>query len=555
MAGPVEETVKLLPLLLVGAVAWNRVRRFGVADFLVLGAATGAGFQLAEDLLRRLAQRPGFIDAMLMDGDEFTDYHVLSLFPGWADYDGMEFSGHAVSSGLIGAGIGLAVVLAGRGGAWRLVWLVPPLVLVWVTAGHMAFNDEAGLGSAGLLPEALHRLHETLGSGHANRYVLLALLVLAVAVDWQAMRRVSAQVPALVPSASWQPWAEIRVLWSGLRRGPRSYLQALLLVRSHRELALGAARAQGRPRYDGEVRGRVAGLLAVFAPMPAAGAVVAIAALVSGAWPGRSPSGEAAYLAALFDDLAQWWEQLGPVGQVMVIAGAVGALTMVGMGVLPATLFALNLTAIPDSGRGIADFLRNPGRAISDFVSSRSPADLIWTIPALVFSARIPVAVRNQVTRFALRWDERAWRSSLPYEPIGTWQKRARSLKHPYSTNYEQWIRGRTGGSVRHEYTVNGVDFDGTETVIRNGQPVEALIEVKGKYGWMLRNDGTWRWEKVPERMLAQMERQVRAAQGRPVRWYFLEERVADEMRILVEENERLAGRVEVIWQPMDEGL
>ena len=49
IAGPVEETLKLLPLAAVAWFATNRWRRMGVADHLLLGVAAGAGFQLTEE--------------------------------------------------------------------------------------------------------------------------------------------------------------------------------------------------------------------------------------------------------------------------------------------------------------------------------------------------------------------------------------------------------------------------------------------------------------------------------------------------------------------------
>jgi hypothetical protein len=47
----IEELAKVLPVLVVAC--WSRVRRqWGLTDYLLLGAGCGAGFGLAEDLLR-----------------------------------------------------------------------------------------------------------------------------------------------------------------------------------------------------------------------------------------------------------------------------------------------------------------------------------------------------------------------------------------------------------------------------------------------------------------------------------------------------------------------
>lgn len=57
-----------------GAVAWNRIRRWSAADFAVGAAAAGAGFNLCEDLLRRVATAPSALAAMFSDDGYGTRY-------------------------------------------------------------------------------------------------------------------------------------------------------------------------------------------------------------------------------------------------------------------------------------------------------------------------------------------------------------------------------------------------------------------------------------------------------------------------------------------------
>lgn len=413
LAGPIEEMLKLVPLLGVALLAWNRVRRFGATDFLLVAAASGAGFQLVEDLLRRTVQKPWFIGSVLMDGDQFTNYGPWTLFPGWADYDELELSGHAVSSGLVGAAIGLAVLLAARGGGWRLTWVLPAITLAWVTADHMVFNDTTGLGAARLLPAPLVDLHEMVGGGHANRYALLTLLAAAVAVDYAALRRGRTGVPALPGPRRLFPLAEAVVLWRGLRGRARTLLTALALVREHRELAFGEARAAGRIRRHDRLRALLEQHRAMLAPLFAASAAMAAMVLVGvgsvlvvrsrhvsldGILPeaGAGPAVLGAFLAGLFDLLADWWDGLGPDGKALVVVGAVGVLSLFGMGVFPATMWALSATAVPETGHGIATFLRHPGRAVADFVSSRTPGDAVVVLAgSLFFRGKLPPGVRR----------------------------------------------------------------------------------------------------------------------------------------------------------------
>ncbi|WP_455569265.1 PrsW family glutamic-type intramembrane protease, partial [Thermobifida halotolerans] len=119
LAVPVEEIAKFTPLLLFWLVARHRLRRFAAVDYLLAAAACGAGFQLAETLARTLLFG-GLPDPLLPQGG------LLTPLPGWVDLPGtgIRFSGHAVTTGLVGAALGLAVV--GRGLYGARLWLGAP---------------------------------------------------------------------------------------------------------------------------------------------------------------------------------------------------------------------------------------------------------------------------------------------------------------------------------------------------------------------------------------------------------------------------------------------
>lgn len=352
VAGPVEEVLKLLPVALVGAVAWHRMRRFSAADFLVAGAAAGAGFQLTEDLIRRIASSAGFLGSLYMGAPNLTKYGPVTLFPGWGQYDTVEFAGHGVTTAMVTAGIGLAVMLR-RWRGWR--WLLPVLLLCWVIFDHMGFNSTAGLGGH-LMPDVVAGVHTALGAGNANRYLLLVLLVIAVAIDCKAINSVERHVPPLMPVPVGQsstsvatasptpirppvsglakagPGAElarqVNVCWRASRAGLGAYVLALDTLRRRRELAVGVYRARGQPRRHSALT------QGVHEQSLRLAALLAVTALLSVVWWPRATArqGTPVFLAGLFDDLATWWNNLSPTAQALVIAGAVAALLLLGAG-------------------------------------------------------------------------------------------------------------------------------------------------------------------------------------------------------------------------------
>ncbi len=155
LAGPVEETLKLLPLLVVFAFARNRWRRLGAVDFILLGLAGGAGFQFAEDTIRRLVATAqpqiglfGLLASLHGTNSTATDYGFFQLFPGGNELGRLTidgtlsgatvFPGHAVLTAMVAGGIGLAI--RGRRRWGKPVWILPVLLWLAAIANHMAAN-------------------------------------------------------------------------------------------------------------------------------------------------------------------------------------------------------------------------------------------------------------------------------------------------------------------------------------------------------------------------------------------------------------------------------
>ena len=226
-AAPAEEAAKLVPLAVFWAVARNRAARLAAVDFLLLGVAAGAGFGLAEGTAAALTT-PG------------TGWHLAAVLPGWADAGGLRFPGHAVTTGLVGAGIGLAAIThrrlakarqghsghgqsghgqsghgpSGRPGhsrpgrwGWWTVWLLPAVLFGWAVLDHLGYDAVSGTP----IPGWVSRLQAVTGNGHESRWLLVALLAACVAFDYRARRAAADTVPPLpgVP------------LWAGLARTAR----------------------------------------------------------------------------------------------------------------------------------------------------------------------------------------------------------------------------------------------------------------------------------------------------------------------------------------------
>lgn len=78
---------------------------------------------------------------------------------------------------------------------------------------------------------------------------------------------------------------------------------------------------------------------------------------------------------------------------------------------------------------------------------------------------------------------------------------------------------------------VNNVKFDGISTTGR-------LIETKGSYDNFVDKNGNFRsWFRGAEDLVAQARRQINAAQGAPIDWYFSHEKTMNATMQLFKEN------------------
>ncbi|MGP3959114.1 PrsW family glutamic-type intramembrane protease [Nonomuraea sp. 3N208] len=159
----IEEIVKVIPLLIIGM--WARLRRaWRLTDYLLLGAAFGAGFGLLEAVFRMSAHAGKAIDTLngYLIPRGFSNVLVpdvgttlASWLPAPTTYqslgipDAPDVSFHLTWSALAGLGIGL--LLRGRG----LARLAAPMFLVLVWADHAALNFDVSLSKDSTLGTVL----------------------------------------------------------------------------------------------------------------------------------------------------------------------------------------------------------------------------------------------------------------------------------------------------------------------------------------------------------------------------------------------------------------
>ncbi|WP_435109600.1 PrsW family intramembrane metalloprotease [Nocardiopsis synnemataformans] len=380
VAVTVEEVGKLLPLLFLALAARRRLRRLAAVDFLLLAAASGAGFQLAERLLTQVALGgaglPADTGLFLPGGSTVTDPAgtVLAVF-----------SGHAVTTGLVGAALGLAVV-GRRYGAW--LWLLPPVALTLAFLEHLNLN--ARLANAQLHP-ASDLVHGLLGGGVLTPWLLVLLLLCAVAMDYRMIATAAESTPPLpgqpplarlrrrargrsvamrvrVPAdiaplfrrtaLSWVDLPitlattvstiahELAVAAIAARRGPSVLCDTWRFLRWRRANAMGEARSAGRPwrhypaqeeltRQARELAMRL-GLAAtggVTGAMAAMGAAAAVFAAVTA--PDPDTTGAPAYAFVALDRIQGWLGDLAgaDVFWAAVVLVAVFTLLLSGNGV------------------------------------------------------------------------------------------------------------------------------------------------------------------------------------------------------------------------------
>ncbi|SDM27615.1 Restriction endonuclease fold toxin 5 [Actinomyces ruminicola] len=468
----VEEVGKLVPLAVLALVAPGRVRRLLASDWLVLGVACGAGFEVVEEVARRiviLETQPGLfgaLDLLTCSYQGVSDLeclgaamYSLSPFSGQSG-EYLVFAGHAFVTGLVAGTVGLAVSVWRRCGglsgwvrvAVRTVCALAPLWALWV-----AMVDHAGRNASQYGPwsqtgdqapwwpvGATSTL--TLG-GHGRGWVLLALLGVAWLLDvrtlWEGGYTLSIEgsdgggrlglwrerrIRAL-PYDRWRPlravlidlvatagiewrWAYLTLLEAADTRQPSLLAVAPARLRVGREEAARAV-LDAVPQRWWAWRLGAAGALAA-----AIGLLALTPALAGALQEQLSGSGLSWWLAGILHALGTWWEglSLGQKAMVLALAGAIVIFTGGTLGL--AFEVGMGLSTVFAAAHGAADLVRDPSGTTRRYLSTHTPAEIAadLALAALTFvGGGAASGMGGQAARGA-RWASRQAAREARYE-------------------------------------------------------------------------------------------------------------------------------------------
>ncbi|MGP3947231.1 hypothetical protein [Streptomyces sp. 7N604] len=251
IAPAVEEIAKLVPLLLIG---WNLKIRYqlGLADYVVLGAATGAGLGLLEVLLQHAldAQRAtpfprgGWMlsGGISLGATYVPDWHrvLTNWLPAPLGALDLSFTRPSLDTNLhlawgAAGALGADLLLRGRG--WRRALAVLPLAYA---IGHHTLVNYTGQRGADPPSWAASLLN---AADSAVGYAPLACLLLAMAVDFRRLRQGKRAVPGVLLAAERAGRSSLVALAGfGAWCVPWSTLLAMRFARLRRSLLYAAAR-------------------------------------------------------------------------------------------------------------------------------------------------------------------------------------------------------------------------------------------------------------------------------------------------------------------------
>ena len=126
------------------------------------------------------------------------------------------------------------------------------------------------------------------------------------------------------------------------------------------------------------------------------------------------------WLAGILDQLSGWWHSLS-FGQQMAIGLLVVALLLFSGGSLGMAMWTAGaLMWAADKSAGIATFLRNPGQATRDYLTTTTPAQMAADAASFLLTFAAGMGGRAAEEEMALyRADPAAWRAAHPRDDAG----------------------------------------------------------------------------------------------------------------------------------------
>lgn len=214
LAGIGEEALKIVPVALLALVAPGRARRFSAADWFLLALASGGGFLMAEEAIRRMGR--------VLEGRELGSGFVrFGLFGLDApEYSTSFFAGHHIVTGLIGAAIGIGVVLwrASRHrkgapqAALRTAGILLPLAAWWsAVVSHAAYNASI-VTEQDPLPWPFTWWQAIAPDRWGATWMLVTAVVVVLLVDSDANRRWGSAALDVQPEHGWANRADRAVV-------------------------------------------------------------------------------------------------------------------------------------------------------------------------------------------------------------------------------------------------------------------------------------------------------------------------------------------------------
>jgi hypothetical protein len=239
LAALAEESLALVPALLLVALAPNRVKRFSATDWLLVGFVTGLSFQTVDDLARRTYGHLLGAPARALS-DSYPQYGLSPISGGMSRAGLAAFPGRHVLTALTTVTIGLAVAawrhsnhqprlspLARNG--WRAIAVLGPLGAWWLTVSvHAGYNATMVLGDRWASTDNpsvpwLLRIGWQIGNqGFWLGWLLLLLLVIALLVDAGRLRNAAEEAEdplpyPFAPTRTADLWAGRLTRWAGTR--------------------------------------------------------------------------------------------------------------------------------------------------------------------------------------------------------------------------------------------------------------------------------------------------------------------------------------------------
>ena len=295
IASITEETLKLVPVVVIAVLAPRRAERFATVDWFLLGLASGSAFLAVEEGARRIALETGNLSlldrALTAPGQVPQGWVTFQLWPtptGWTN--GLAaFSGHAVTTALTAGCVGLSIALwqsvrgaAGPGplAARLLAGTLPLAALLSSIADHAAYNVqgngsfEAGPDgtplwldpSSSTVPAWMRVPWSAIGHGHGRGQLLVVVVLVALLIDARRLAARPASNILVTPRPAWVSRAAARLVdvtsrWpSFLARAGRAVVTSVLelawiTVRDLLELVSAHARVDGERRLAAMRRG------------------------------------------------------------------------------------------------------------------------------------------------------------------------------------------------------------------------------------------------------------------------------------------------------------